>query len=79
MIIMNKKNLKDFIGKEISVYVRYGFKKKTEETHSYKGNLTNIDKYGVILERKIGENQKVRAKDFFPWNNIDLIRFEYNL
>jgi hypothetical protein len=72
---MNKNELTNFIGKEVSVFVRYGFKKRTEETQSYEGRLTNIDKLGIILERKIGEASDIIVNDFFPWHNIDAIRY----
>jgi len=74
---MNKYNLKNFIGNEVSVYVRYGFKKQTGETQNYKGILKNVDEYGVSLDRKIGENFDINTIDFFPWHNIDAIRYEY--
>ena len=74
MMKMSGNKLEDFIEKEVSVYVRYGFKKQTEETQSYKGILKSIDKYGVILERKTGEKFDVDINDFFPWHNIDAIR-----
>ena len=73
---MNSVKFEDFIGKEVSIYVRYGFKKQTGETQSYKGFLLNADKYGVILGRKIGDNLDIAINDFFPWHNIDAIRYE---
>ena len=73
---MNKTNLEEFIEKEVSVYVRYEFKKQTGESQSYKGFLISVDRLGVILGRKIGENQDIKVNDFFPWHNIDAIRCE---
>ena len=72
---MEKNELLKFKGKEVIVLVRYGFKKKTEETQSYEGKLINIDKLGIILERKIGDASDIKVKDFFPWHNIDAIRY----
>ena len=63
-----------FKGKEVLVLVRYGFKKKTEETQTYEGKLIRIDKLGVILERRIGDEADIIVNDFFPWHNIDAIR-----
>jgi hypothetical protein len=57
------------------VFVRYGFKKKVEETQTYEGKLINIDKLGVMLERKIGDVNDIIVNDFFPWHNIDAIRY----
>jgi hypothetical protein len=71
---MEEMELKRFIGKNIIVLVRYGFKKKTEETQSYEGKLVSIDKTGVIIERIIGETSDIIVNDFFPWHNIDAIR-----
>jgi len=72
---MKKNDIKDFLEKEISIYVRYGFKKQTEETQSYSGILKYVNDLGIILERKIGENLDIKANDFFPWHNIDAIRY----
>jgi hypothetical protein len=69
-----KTELTKFIGKEVSVFVRYGFKKRTEETQSYQGKLISIDDFGVLLNRKIGESNDMIVNDFFPWHNIDSIR-----
>jgi len=46
-----------------------------EETQSYEGKLINIDRLGVILERKIGDTEDIIVNDFFPWHNIDAIRY----
>ena len=35
---MEKNELLKFKGKDVVLLVRYGFKKKTEETQSYEGN-----------------------------------------
>lgn len=76
---MKGRELKDFLEKEVSVYVRFGFKKHTEETQSYTGILKNIDKQGIILDRKTGENLDIKVLDFFPWHNIDALRLiKYN-
>jgi len=72
---MKGKNLTNFIGENVVVFVRYGFKKKVEETQSYEGKLISIDKLGIILERKIGDLNDIMVNDFFPMHNIDAIRF----
>ena len=72
---MKKIYLENIIGEEISVYVRYGFKKKVEETQSYNGILISVDQLGIIIERKIGEQTESIVNDFFPWHNIDAIRY----
>ena len=71
---MKVKELKDFLEKEVTVYVRFGFKKHTDETQSYTGILKDIEKRGIILDRKTGENLDIKVLDFFPWHNIDVIR-----
>ena len=71
---MEKIELMNFKGKEVVILVRYGFKKKTEETQIYEGKLISIDKLGITLERKIGDRAEVFVNDFFPWHNIDAIR-----
>ena len=72
---MKEIELTKFIGKNVVVLVRYGFKKKVEETQSYEGKLISIDKLGVILERKIGDANDIIVNDFFTWHNIDAIRY----
>ena len=72
---MEKIELTKFINKEISVFVRYGFKKRTEETQSYQGKLISVDEVGVMLKRKISETDYTLVNDFFPWHNIDGIRY----
>lgn len=72
---MKEIELTKFIGKKVVVLVRYGFKKKTEETQSYEGKLISIDKLGVMLERKIGDANDIIVNDFFPWHNIDAVRY----
>jgi len=72
---MEKNELLKFKGKHVVVLVRYGFKKKTEETQSYEGKLINIDKLGILLEREIGDASDIKVNDFFPWHNIDAIRY----
>lgn len=72
---MKQIELTKFIGKNVVVLVRYGFKKKVEETQSYEGKLISIDKVGVMLERKIGDAEDIIVNDFFPWHNIDAIRY----
>ncbi len=74
---MKEIELTKFIDKNVVVLVRYGFKKKVEETQSYEGKLIGIDKLGVILERKIGEAKDIIVNDFFPWHNIDAIRYRF--
>ena len=72
---MKEIELTNFIGKNVVVLVRYGFKKKVEETQTYEGKLINIDKLGVMLERKIGDANDIIVNDFFPWHNIYAIRY----
>lgn len=72
---MQKIELIKFVGKNVIVLVRYGFKKKVEETQSYEGKLISIDKLGVMLERKIGDAEDIIVNDFFLWHNIDAIRY----
>lgn len=72
---MKQIELSKFIDKNVVVLVRYGFKKKVEETQSYEGKLINIDRLGIILERKIGDIEDIIVNDFFPWHNIDAIRY----
>lgn len=59
-----------FKGKEVSVLVWYGFKKKTKETQSYGGKLISNNKLGIVLEWKIGYTSDIVVNDFFPWYNI---------
>lgn len=40
-----------------------------------KEKLISIDKLGVMLERKIGDAEDINVNDFFPWHNIDAIRY----
>jgi hypothetical protein len=72
---MKEIELTKFIGKNVIVLVRYGFKKKVEETQTYEGKLIAIDKLGVLLERKIGDANNIIVNDFFPWYNVDAIRY----
>jgi len=72
---MKQIDLKNFIGKDVVVFVRYGFKKKVEETQSYEGKLISIDELGIILDRKVGDSNNILVNDFFPWHNIDVIRY----
>jgi len=72
---MKEIQLTKLIGKNVVVLVRYGFKKKVEETQSYDGKLISIDKLGVMLERKIGDPNDIIVNDFFTWHNIDAIRY----
>ncbi|UCH72129.1 MAG: hypothetical protein JSW62_00860 [Thermoplasmatales archaeon] len=65
----------NFLGKTVSVFVRFGFKKKVEETQSYQGKLISVEKRGILLERKIGDEGNIIVNDFFPWHNIDAIRY----
>jgi hypothetical protein len=71
---MKENELPKFIGKNVIVLVRYGFKKTVEETQTYEGKLIRIDELGVMLERKIGDANNIIVNDFFPWHNIDAIR-----
>lgn len=57
--------LTKFIGKNVVVLIRYGFKKKVEETQSYDEKLISIDELGVMLERKIGDANDINVNDFF--------------
>ena len=61
-------------GKEITIFVRYGFKKKVDETQSYMGNLISFGEHGVTIKRKITELENLIVNDFFPWHNIIAIR-----
>jgi len=72
---MEKIELNKFKAKEVILLVRYGFKKKTEETQIYDGKLISIDKLGVVLDRRIGDKSEIVVNDFFPWHNIDAIRY----
>jgi len=72
---MNEKEMKDFIGKTVSVFVRYGFKRKTGETQSYQGILCYVGSRGIILERKLSDSDGTIVNDFFPWHNIDAMRY----
>jgi len=72
---LEKIELIKFKGKDVTVLVRFGFKKKTEETQSYEGKLISIDKLGIVLERQIGDKAEICVNDFFPWHNIDAIRY----
>ena len=67
--------IEDFIDKKVQIFVRYGFKKKIDEIQSYHGKLINVNKYGVILERNIVDSGSALVNDFFPWHNIDVIRY----
>jgi len=71
---MNIKKLDSLHGERVIVFVRYGFKKKTEETQSYKGMLINSDAIGIMLQRSLDENKDDNEIDFFPWHNIDAIK-----
>lgn len=72
---MKEIELTHFIDKDVVILVRYGFKKKVEETQSYEGKLISIDKIGVLLERNIGDANEIVVYDFFTWHNIDAIRY----
>jgi len=72
---MKQIELTSFIDKNVVVLVRYGFKKKVEETQSYEGKLISIDKIGIVLERNIGDTNEIIVYDFFTWHNIDAIRY----
>ena len=72
---MKQIELTNFIDKNVVVLVRYGFKKKVEETQSYEGKLISIDKLGIMLERNIGDANEIIVYDFFTWHNIDAIRY----
>jgi len=72
---MKEIELKKYLGKNVVVLVRYGFKKKIEETQSYDGKLISINNQGVMLERKIGDANDITVIDFFTWHNIDAIRY----
>ena len=72
---MKDYDLKKLLEKEVSVFVRYGFKKKVDEIQSYQGKLMSVDRIGIMLERKIGETEDFTVYDYFPWHNIDAIRY----
>ena len=73
---MNIEKLANIKGEPVIVFVRYGFKKKTEETQSYNGILINSDDIGILLQRPL-ENEKNSSEIvFFPWHNIDAIRIQ---
>ena len=71
---MEQKEFVKYIGKDILVFVRYGFKKNIEETQSYQGKLIKIGLHGVIVERNLAEVNEPIVHDFFPWHNIVAIR-----
>jgi len=75
---MKEKELAGFIGKQVTIFVRYGFKKKVDETQSYQGKLVSVEKHGVSIERLIPEGENIVVNDFFPWHNIDAIRCRVN-
>ncbi len=65
--------LKDAINRNIIVFVRYGFKKRIEETQHYQGKLLSFDEFGLMLKADTkGEYKNFLV--FFPWHNIDGIR-----
>ncbi len=72
---MKKYELNKLYGKEVSVFVRYGFKKKVDEIQSYQVKLISVDTLGIILERKTLDPENITFNDFFPWHNIDAIRY----
>jgi ribosome maturation factor RimP len=71
---MKEQELNTFIGKQVTIFVRYGFKKKVDETQSYQGKLLSVEKNGVVVERLISDGENIVVNDFFPWHNIDAIR-----
>jgi len=73
---MEEEEFKDFMGKTVSVFVRYGFKKKVEETQSYQGKLLGIGERGIIIEGKLSDDGSM-VHDFFPWHNIEAIRYRF--
>ena len=69
------KILEMYMNKNVTIFVRYGFKKRIEETQSYQGKFICFDDFGLILERDLpGSDDKVH--DFFPWHNIDCVRIQ---
>ena len=72
---MIERDLEKLRGKQVTVFVRYGFKKKVDETQSYIGELINFGEHGVTIERKITELDDLPVNDFFPWHNIIAMRF----
>lgn len=65
--------LKDAVNRNIIVFVRYGFKKRIEETQNYQGKLLSYDDFGIMLKVDTkAENEPFLV--FFPWHNIDGIR-----
>jgi ribosome maturation factor RimP len=75
---MKDQELNTFIGKQVTIFVRYGFKRKVDETQSYQGKLLSVEEHGVVIERLIPEAENIVVNDFFPWHNIDAIRFRIN-
>jgi hypothetical protein len=75
---MNIEKLASMNGEPVIVFVRYGFKKKTEETQSYNGILINSDSIGILLQRPLENEKNTFEIIFFPWHNIDAIRFRKN-
>ena len=72
---MEQSELIKYIGRSANVYVRYGFRKKTEEVQNYQGKLIKIDNRGIIIERTTSDVEDQLVHDFFSWHNIDAIRF----
>jgi len=75
---MSDHYLMRFLHQEIIIFVRFGFKKNVEETQSYLGILINVDTLGILLERKIRDEEEITVHDFFPWHNISAIRCRKN-
>ena len=75
---MKIKKLSELKGKSATIFVRYGFKKKTGETQSYQGTIIDSDDLGILFERLLENEQNVTEIVFFPWHNIDAIRVKNN-
>jgi hypothetical protein len=51
MTLKNEDNeiLQDYVGKYITIFVRYGFRKKVEENQNYQVKLINYDNFGILI------------------------------
>ena len=72
---MMENDLEKLKGKQVTIFVRYGFKKKVDETQSYIGELISFGKHGVTIKRNITELDNLIVDDLFPWHNIIAMRF----
>jgi ribosome maturation factor RimP len=63
---MKEQELNTLIGKQVTIFVRYGFKKKVDETQSYRGKLLSVVKNEVMVEILISDGENIVVNDFFP-------------